>query len=491
MSDIQLYSECLCNDTIVPNNFIDQYMPDANGEFVKVYLYLLRCLHSGNAGCTVSAIADRVNHTENDVVRALNYWEKQGLLALMRDTDSNIRQIRFLSPDREGKTAAAGSRIAAEAAGSGIAAGTAAGPGIVSGAAGPSPSAKASAREEFAAEPAASPAFTAETAVTPMSAVRSATATVFAAEAAIATASAVQPSVATVSAAGAAAPMFAAEAAMVSASQPAVTPASAAGTAAGSAFTAGQTPEPVPAALSPAQTPAPAGKKTGASRRKDYTLDEIDQFRKNPDISELFFVVETYMKHPLTQNDTNTLLYWHEELHFSTELIVYLLEYCISKGHSSMRYLDKVALGWHEKGITTVVQAKEDAAIHSQAYYGVMKALGITGRNLIESETSYIKKWTKEFGFDLPLIQEACSRTIAATHQPSFEYTDSILTSWHKNQVHTRADVEKLDSARSQTRRTPARTAEAPVKKNAFTNFNQRSYDYDKLEELLLTTSLQ
>ncbi len=142
-------------------------------------------------------------------------------------------------------------------------------------------------------------------------------------------------------------------------------------------------------------------------------------FLKNDDISELFFIVETYIKHPLSENDMNTVLFWHEDLHFSNDLIVYLLEYCISKGHSSMRYLDKVAMGWHDNNITTVTQAKEDAAIHSQAYYGVMKALGITGRSLVEAETAFIRKWTKEFAFDLPLIQEACARTITATHQPS------------------------------------------------------------------------
>lgn len=359
MSDIQLYSESLCTDTMVPNRFIDQYMADANGEFVKVYLYLLRFVHSPGGACSVSSIADRINHTENDVVRALNYWEKQGLLSLACDADKNIRQIRLLSLDQEAPRTD-------------------------------------SAREEFSAEP----------------------------------------------------------------------------------------------ALAPQKAPAAPSRKAAGARKKEYSLDELNRFRKDPDISELFFVVETYMKRPLTQNDTNTLLYWHEELHFSTELIVYLLEYCISKGHSSMRYLDKVALGWHEKGIATVAQAKEDAAIHSQAYYGVMKALGITGRSLVESETSYIKKWTKEYRFDLPLIQEACSRTMAAIHQPSFEYTDSILTSWHKNQVHTIADVQKLDSAYSQSKKTPARTADANAKKNAFNNFNQRSYDYDKLEELLLTTSL-
>jgi DnaD/phage-associated family protein len=219
-----------------------------------------------------------------------------------------------------------------------------------------------------------------------------------------------------------------------------------------------------------------------------YTADEIMEFRRDENISELVFIVETYIKHTLSENDMNTVLFWHEQLHFSTELIVYLLEYCISKGHTSMRYMDKVALSWHEKGITSVEQAKADAAIHSQAYYGVMKAFGITGRSLVETEKAFIRKWTKEYMFDLPLIQEACSRTITATHQPSFEYTDSILTSWHKNHVHTLADVQKLDNAYSKSKKTVTRTAPAP-RKNSFTNFSSREYDYDNLEELLLSSS--
>lgn len=354
MIEIQLHSDCQSTDTVVPNKFIDTYMPEANGEFVKVYLYLLQCVQSHAYVCTVSAIADHFNHTEKDVIRALNYWQKQGLLALELNSEGNI-SICMMDL---GRTA-------------------------------PAP---AEARAGDA------------------------------------------PPVLTISTAA--------------------------------------------AAKEPAK---PLSKHS-------YSADTLREFQKNPEVSELFYVVETYIRHPLSENDMNTVLFWHEDLHFSTELIVYLLEYCITKGHTSMRYLDKVAQGWHADNITTVEQAKEDAAIHSQAYYGVMKALGITGRSLIKSETASIKKWTNEYGFDLPLIQEACRRTIAATHQPSFEYTDTILTRWHENQVHTMADVQALDNARGKTRRT---TAEAPARKNTFNNFTQRTYDYDKLEELLLSTPMR
>ena len=65
--------------TVIPNEFIDRYMAEANGEYVKVYLYILR--HGGSAD-DVSEIADALNHTEADVRRALVYWERVGVLAL-------------------------------------------------------------------------------------------------------------------------------------------------------------------------------------------------------------------------------------------------------------------------------------------------------------------------------------------------------------------------------------------------------------------------
>lgn len=65
--------------TVVSNEFIDNYMARANGEYVKVYLYILR---NGGRADSVADIADALNHTEADVRRALVYWEQEGVLEL-------------------------------------------------------------------------------------------------------------------------------------------------------------------------------------------------------------------------------------------------------------------------------------------------------------------------------------------------------------------------------------------------------------------------
>lgn len=80
MKKVTLTNHAQNNTTVLENEFIDRHMIKANGEYVKVYLLLLRHLNDPSAPLTVSEIADLLDVTEKDVIRALNYWKKQGLL---------------------------------------------------------------------------------------------------------------------------------------------------------------------------------------------------------------------------------------------------------------------------------------------------------------------------------------------------------------------------------------------------------------------------
>lgn len=413
MTAINISSDIATSFTTVSDIFIDQYMPKANGEFVKVYLYLLRATGSGAGIATISEIADHFSNTETDIIRALNYWASEGILQLQSGADGQIMGINLCSLSVSGMQAAQSniqSAVADNAAQNNLQ------NSVVNNAA----------QNSLQNDVVNNVAQNISTADIRM-----------------------QDSV---------------------------------------------------VEKLKSQTTDKA-----ASSQKEYTLDEIKEFRKNPDISELFFIIETYLKHTLSSTDTNMVLYWLDELHFSTDLVEYLVEYCITKGHSSLRYMNKVALGWADAGIKTVDQAKDDAAAHSQIYYSVMKALGITGRNLVDSEVSLINKWVGEYGFDIELVKAACSKTISAIQKPSFEYTDSILANWRKKDVHTLKDVEVLDanfakankaSAPGSSQSTNAANGSSKPKsnnsssKNKFNNFNQRNNDYDKLEKLFLNSTV-
>ena len=426
MTAINISSDIATSFTTVSDIFIDQYMPKANGEFVKVYLYLLRATGSGAGIATISEIADHFSNTEADIIRAINYWASEGILQLQSGADGQIMGINLCSLSVSGMQAAQSniqSAVADNAAQNNL----------------------------------------------QNSVVNNATQ------------NNLQNSVVN-------------NATQNNLQNGVVN------NAAQNISTANIRMQDSVVEKLKSQTTDKA-----ASSQKEYTLDEIKEFRKNPDISELFFIIETYLKHTLSSTDTNMVLYWLDELHFSTDLVEYLVEYCITKGHSSLRYMNKVALGWADAGIKTVDQAKDDAAAHSQIYYSVMKALGITGRNLVDSEVSLINKWVGEYGFDIELVKAACSKTISAIQKPSFEYTDSILANWRKKDVHTLKDVEVLDanfakankaSATGSSQGTNAANGSSKPKsnnsssKNKFNNFNQRNNDYDKLEKLFLNSTV-
>ena len=65
--------------TVLPNKFIDEYMIKADGEYVKIYLLILR-LQGMGLPVDVERIADHLELTRKDVLRALSYWEKAGIL---------------------------------------------------------------------------------------------------------------------------------------------------------------------------------------------------------------------------------------------------------------------------------------------------------------------------------------------------------------------------------------------------------------------------
>lgn len=96
MNTIHLNSNHIAKATVISNIFIDSYMPCANGEYVKVYIYLLRCLSDGTMAFGISQVADHLDSTETDIIRALHYWAKEGLVALQKDQDGHIVEITLL-----------------------------------------------------------------------------------------------------------------------------------------------------------------------------------------------------------------------------------------------------------------------------------------------------------------------------------------------------------------------------------------------------------
>lgn len=351
MARLTLYQDNYADSTVVSNIFIDQYMKDANDAQLKVYFYLIRMLNA-NQAISVSGIADKFNHTEKDVIRALKYWEKNQLLDLEYDEDKNLVGIHLRdlnAPAGAEAVSAATKRVPSTAE-------------FVS---------AGSVREQ---EP-DKPAF----------------------------------------------------------SKPA------------------------------------------------YSLDQLKEFKNREETAQLLFIVESYIGKPLTPSEMKTILFLTDELHFSEDLIDYLVQYCVDRGKKDFKYIEKVAVNWAEQGITTPKQAQKYSTRYDKNVYAIMNELG-KSNSPTAKEMEYITRWMKEYGFSTDIILEACERTVLATDRHRFEYAEGILSSWHQENVHHKADIRKIDEL-YQKKKNVAK----PAGTNKFNQFKQNSYDFDALEREILS----
>lgn len=362
--------------TLVHNRFFDEYMISANGEFVKIYLYLLRS-SSTDRELSISVIADTFNHTESDVKRALTYWEKQKLLQITYTPGGDLDSITLTDG-----TPISGSRNETAAA------------------AAPSP-----------AKPVSSSANQAESA----------------------------------SGAGNRLDSYASHAADL-----------------------------------PLRSDSEPGRiAISADRKKELAAQE--------DIQQLMYIAQQYLGKKLSSTEVTNILYFYDELHFSVDLIEYLIEYCVSKGKRSISYIRAVALEWAAKQISTVAEAKKDTNLYSKDYYAVMNAFGIKDRGPAQAEAEMMARWFTQYHFSLEVVLEACRRTVNRTHAPNFQYADKILESWKAAGITRLSDIAALDRpapAAAPVQKPQQNRRKAPV--NKFNNFPQRDYDFEQLEQQLL-----
>ncbi len=332
MNQLQFTQNIQDSLTIISNDFIDRYMLKADGEFVKIYLLLLRLVNQG-AYTGPDQLADMLEITQKDVMRALNYWEKAGLISPQD------------SPKKEENLPASTQKIS-----------------------------------------------------------------------------------------------------------------------------------PVLADLPP--------KKTVPDKSPVTPKDMTDSI-VGTDLEQTIYMAETYIGRPLSQTEITSFYYIDRQLHFPADLLEYLVEYCVTKGKKSIRYMESVAINWYQQNIDTVKKAKEESAAYTQNVFPVMKAFGISNRNPVSSEVDYIRQWNG-LGFDTDILVEACNRTMIATHQASFPYADRILREWKKQGVKSMKDIQSLDKNFRSAKAAAKPNANNAGPANSFHNFDQRSYDYDDLEARLL-----
>ncbi|MFT8352248.1 DnaD domain protein [Clostridium saccharoperbutylacetonicum] len=327
MSTFMLKNKSL-KSTPVSNIFLEKYMPQARGEFVKIYLLMLKHNISGELGISSTILASALNLLESDIINALNYWNDQGVLKLTKiDTMGNF-DVEFLDLIEE-----------------------------------------------------------------------------------------------------------------------------------------------------PVNT-----------KKEVDLLEALD----STSTKDMLKDIETLLARPLSPNEMSIYLNWQKEFGFSSELILILMEYCISKGKSDPRYIEKVALAWHDQKITNVEQAQNLIKKTEDKWLNIRKILtylGINNTDIMKPQQDLIEKWLLIYKFPNEIITKACDICFERLSRADFKYIDGILTNWNKNNIRTLEDIAIKDTKNSKNnnyQKNYIRNNNNDKSTLKFNNFEAREYDYDSLEKKLL-----
>lgn len=227
-----------------------------------------------------------------------------------------------------------------------------------------------------------------------------------------------------------------------------------------------------------------------SSQRPDYSPRELALYIKNEKVKKLFDSAQKKLGKMLSQQDMSLLFSFYDWLGLPMEVIELLLSYCAANGHTGMRYIEKVAIGWAEEGVNTVEKAAEYIEMRKTGYRTILQAFG-QNRLPVAAEEAYMKKWLQTYQLPLDVIQLACERTVMQTGKASFAYADRILENWKKAGVSSAADVKAQDAAfaAKKAQQSNPQAAEKPQypqkpKQNRFINYTQSEWDFAELERL-------
>ncbi|MBR4723877.1 MAG: DnaD domain protein [Clostridia bacterium] len=227
------------------------------------------------------------------------------------------------------------------------------------------------------------------------------------------------------------------------------------------------------------------GNFSGALETSDSVQDEEDTQKNTENIAEIissdseladmFMLAQEIFGKTITEKDMQTIYWFFSDLKMPAEVILMLIEYCVSKGKNRMSYIEKVAVSWNEMGLNNVEAVTNYLKSEEQKtgfLYSARRLMGIADRNLSQIEEQYLTKWHNDFMMSEEMIALAYEYCIIQTAKLSFPYMDKIITRWNAEGITNVAQAE-ADNKKFKSRARAKDTA-----------FGDNTYDSDSLERL-------
>ncbi len=178
--------------------------------------------------------------------------------------------------------------------------------------------------------------------------------------------------------------------------------------------------------------------------------------------------------------DISTLF---EKYMFDEDVMIALFQYCQERNALRKNYVFKVAETWYKGNVKTFEQLEnylEEQDRINKIKSKIKRAFGLS-RNFTEYEEEQINKWLNEYRYEYDVIEIALKKTVQKTTNPTINYANAIITSWHEKGLKTLTEV--LEENNKVTKQMVSKTA-AQSKKVINTNLKHKNYEQRKYDDL-------
>lgn len=201
--------------------------------------------------------------------------------------------------------------------------------------------------------------------------------------------------------------------------------------------------------------------KESSEKTKNASMKDISKAMGiNPKMKETVTMAEQLLKKPLTQREITSLYSFMQDYSMTQEMVLLLLEYCVTMDKTNFSYIEKVADGWREQGINTLADATKVLNRLNKEVRMQKKCKKIFGldRELSQTELNYIARWVSEFSMSEAMIRTAYEKTVTNTGKISMPYMNTILKSWFEKGIKTVSQIQEKESL--PTQKSKSRTAD-------------------------------
>ena len=228
---------------------------------------------------------------------------------------------------------------------------------------------------------------------------------------------------------------------------------------------------------------APVKKAKRTSQLPSYSLSETAAFlESNKRSAAIIDSCENIIGKIFTTAETNIVIGMLDHLCLSGDYILLLFAYAAKTGKKSLRYIEKMALSFFDRGITEYAElecALADLDKSRELSCTIRKLFGIGKRTLTDKEEKFIHNWSVKFGYGEDVITRAYEITVNNTGDASMDYANAVLENWHSANLTT---LEQIDESIAK------RKAE---KKPSEKNGSASSFDTDDFFEAALKRSYE